>query len=277
MMSMTGRRFRMATKMACAFAALALVYTIAATGCASSRDAAQPSTAGGHTLTGTWTVTLPAASSPGRTVTLALNPDMTARMTTDYQNAEPPLVDVGTWRANGQGMAEVTLRREGQNSAPINMTFKGDATSLTAVDYDKAAWGSAGLTFMRTGGSVPVTVGGDRNPAGLIGSGWQWQSFQSPTENLTVKDPEKYTLEFGDGTNVDILADCNRSGGPVRLGDGTISINLIRQTRMACPPGSFDARYTSMLTRVATWSLANGQLVMEIPAESSVLRFRRFK
>ena len=274
---MTGRRFQMATKLGFSFAALALIYTIAATGCASSRDAAQPSTAGGHALAGTWKATLPAASSAGRTVTLALNPDMTARMTTDYQNAGPPLVDVGTWRANGQGMAEVTLRREGQNSAPINMTFKGDAASLTAVDYDKTMWGTAGLTFQRTGGSTGAIVGGDRNPTGLIGSGWQWQSYQSPTENLTVKDPEKYTLEFGDGTNVDILADCNRGGGPVRLGDGTISINMIRQTRMACPPGSLDARYTSLLTRVATWSLVNGQLVMEIPAESSVLRFRRFK
>lgn len=246
--------------------------------CSSSPKTGTESTGGGgHALAGTWQATLPAASSPGRTVTLALNPDMTARMTTDFQNAQPAIVDVGTWQANGQGMAEVTLRREGQNLAPSTMTFRGDATSLRAVDFDQSVWGSSGLTFMRTGGAMGATVGGDRNPVGLVGSGWQWQSFQSPTENLTVKDPENYTLEFGDDGNVAILAACNRGGGPVKLGDGTISINMMRLTRMACPPGSLDARYTALLTRVATWSLVNGQLVMEIPSESSVLRFRRMK
>ncbi len=257
---------------------LALLVAIPALhACSSAPKTGSGTAGGGHSLAGTWQATLPAASSPGRTMTLALNPDMTARMTTDYQNAQPSLVDVGTWQANGQGLAEVTLRREGQNSAPATMTFKGDAASLTAVDYDKSVWGSAGMTFMRTGGSMSPIVGGDRNPAGLAGSGWQWQSFQSPSENIKVSDPEKYTLEFGDDGNVNILAACNRGGGPVRLGDGTISINVMRLTRMACPPGSLDGRYTTLLTRVATWSLVNGELVMEIPAESSVLRFRRFK
>jgi len=275
--STTSRRFRMATGMMWAAAAFAAFFSISAIGCAATRGGSPPATVGGHALAGTWKATLPAASSGGRTLTLALNPDMTARLTTNFQNSEPTLVDVGTWRANGQGLAEVTLRREGQNAAPTTMSFRGDATSLMAVDYDRTQWGTSGLTFMRTAALQTATVGGDRNPAGLAGSGWQWQSFQSPTENLTVSDPEKYTLDFGDDGNVSILAVCNRAGGPVRLGDGTISINLMRQTRMACPPGSLDGRYTALLTRVVTWSLVNGQLVMEIPAESSVLRFRRVK
>ncbi|HEX7880150.1 MAG TPA: META domain-containing protein [Candidatus Eisenbacteria bacterium] len=247
------------------------------TGCNQKQGTSAETTTGGHALAGSWQATLPAASSPGRTITLMLNPDMTARMTTEYQNGEPPIVAMGTWRPNGREMAEVTLKREGHNAAPTTMSFRADANSLTAVDFDKDMWGSAGLKLTRTGGPGGATVGGDRNPAGLAGSGWEWTNFSSPTENLSVPDPVKYTLEFAEDGNVAILAACNRGGGPVKLGDGTISINLLRLTRMACPPGSLDARYTSLLTRVATWSLVNGQLVMEIPAESSVLRFRRVK
>ena len=246
-------------------------------GCNKKQSTSAETTTGGHALAGSWQATLPAASSPGRTVTLMLNPDMTARMTTDYQNGDPSIVATGTWRPDGREMAEVTLKREGHNSAPSTMSFRADATSLTAVDYDKEVWGSSGLRLTRTGGPTGATTGGDRDPVRLAGSGWEWTNFTSPTENLSVPDPVKYTLEFADDGNVAILAACNRGGGPVKVGEGTISINILRLTRMACPPGSLDARYTGLLTRVATWSLVNGQLVMEIPAESSVLRFRRVK
>jgi heat shock protein HslJ/predicted small secreted protein len=250
----------------------------ALTGCNQKQGMSADTTTGGHALAGSWQATLPAASSPGRTITLLLNPDMTARMTTDYQNAEPMVVEGGTWRPDGSSGVEVTVRREGHNAAPSTMRFRSEGSALVAVDYDKAMWGSAGLRFTRTGGPTGATAGGDRDPARLAGSGWEWTSFTSPTENLSVPDPVKYTLDFNDDGNVAILAACNRGGGPVKVGpDGTISINLLRLTRMGCPPGSLDARYTSLLTRVATWSLVNGQLVMEIPAESSVLRFRRIK
>jgi heat shock protein HslJ len=259
------------------FAMLLLASFPVISGCSQKQGTTAETTTGGHALAGNWQATLPAGSSPGRTITLLLNPDMTARMTTDYQNGEPSVVASGTWRPDGREMAEVTLKRDGHNAPPSTMKFKADAGSLTAVDYDPSVWGSAGLRLTRTGGATGATAGGDRDPARLTGSGWEWTHFTSPTENLAVPDPVQYTLEFQEDGNVSILAACNRGGGPVKVGDGTISINVLRLTRMACPPGSLDSRYTGLLTRVATWSLVNGQLVMEIPSESSVLRFRRVK
>ena len=272
----TFRHTRRSTATLVALFAFAVVLPFAGCSSSSRPPATAETTVGSHPLAGTWQADLPAASSPGRTVMLTLNPDMTARMTTDYKNGEPSILESGTWQPSGSEV-RVTLRRDGHNASPSTTSFRADGGTLTAFDFDRERWGSSGLKLTRTGGPTGATVGGDRDPARLNGSGWGWTQFRSPTESFTVPDPGKYTLDFpGDG-NVAILADCNRGGGPVKVGQGTISVNLLRLTRMACPPGSLDARYTSLLTRVATWSVVDGQLVMEIPAESSVLTFRRLK
>lgn len=104
------------------------------------------------TLENTYIATLPAASGGGeRLIALHLHDDGTARMATDYQSDEPPIVEFGSWQDNGDGTLTVTLT--GQEDEPYDepqvMTFKLDGDLLEMVDYDTAVYGSEGMTLRR--------------------------------------------------------------------------------------------------------------------------------
>ena len=70
-------------------------------------------------------------------------------------------------------------------------------------------------------------------------------------------------------------ADCNRGTGSYQIGEGTIAFGPIAMTRMACPPGSLDARYLRDLQRATSFFVEGGNLFLELPADSGTLRFRR--
>jgi uncharacterized lipoprotein NlpE involved in copper resistance len=109
-----------------------------------------PATAPG--FEGTYTASLPAASGPGRIVTLTLNDDGTADMSTDYQNGKPPIVEVGTWQDNGDGTVTVALtgRIDGvQYGQPDVITFGLQAGELKAIAWDQNVYGSEGMTLTR--------------------------------------------------------------------------------------------------------------------------------
>ena len=107
---------------------------------------------GGPGFVGTYSASLPAASGPGRVVTLSLNGDGSADMSTDFQNGKPPIVEVGTWQDNGDGTVTVTLtgRADGTMYAqPDVITFGLQGTELKAIAWDQVVYGSEGLTLSK--------------------------------------------------------------------------------------------------------------------------------
>ncbi|HSN78543.1 MAG TPA: copper resistance protein NlpE N-terminal domain-containing protein [Anaerolineae bacterium] len=58
---------------------------------------------------GVYTASLPAADSPGRDVTVALETDGSVVVTSDYLNDQPPIVETGFWSANPSGAVTVVL------------------------------------------------------------------------------------------------------------------------------------------------------------------------
>jgi hypothetical protein len=102
-------------------------------------------------FTGTYTASMPAASSPGIEVTLTVNADGTVQMSSDYLNGEPPIVQTGTWVNNNDGTMTVTLTdKDGQAMAtPETITFRLVNGQLIATVYDVNTYGSAGLTLTK--------------------------------------------------------------------------------------------------------------------------------
>lgn len=101
---------------------------------------------------GTYKATLPSASSPGRDVTLILNPDGTVERSTDYLNGEAPIVEIGTWASNADGTATVTLTGRADGlvyASPDVITFILARGELIAIDYDLDTYGSEGLQLTR--------------------------------------------------------------------------------------------------------------------------------
>lgn len=62
---------------------------------------------------GVYTASLPAADTPGRDITVALDADGAVLVTSDYLNGQPPIVETGVWSANPSGAVTVVLTAQG--------------------------------------------------------------------------------------------------------------------------------------------------------------------
>lgn len=100
-------------------------------------------------LPGTYTGELPAADSPGRTITLRLSPEGAAEMATDYRNGQPTVVQRGKWSPVAADRARVAFTEIDGRPAAETLTFQLRGTTLTAVQFDRTSYGSAGLTLER--------------------------------------------------------------------------------------------------------------------------------
>ncbi|GIK40643.1 MAG: hypothetical protein BroJett011_44760 [Chloroflexota bacterium] len=101
---------------------------------------------------GTYQASLPAASSPGREMSLTLRLDSTAELSADYLNGEAPIVETGTWQDNNDVTATVSLTGQAGGvvyEAPVVITFQLNGSTLTAVAYDQTLYGSEGITLDR--------------------------------------------------------------------------------------------------------------------------------
>jgi heat shock protein HslJ len=118
----------------------------------------------------------------------------------------------------------------------------------------------------------------DRAPAAVTGASpggkvWRWQQTATPLETIESPAPEHYTLELAPNGRLLVRADCNRGTGSFRIGAGTIALGPIATTRMACPPGSLDARYLADLQRAAAFFVAGGVLHLVLPEDAGTMRF----
>jgi heat shock protein HslJ len=122
------------------------------------------------------------------------------------------------------------------------------------------------------GANEPVRV---RTPDAVTGKGWQWERTVTPVETVVSPAPDRYTLQLAANGRLLVRADCNRGTGSYRIGAGTLSFGPVATTRMACPPGSLDARFLHDLQRASGFFVEGGKLFVELPADSGTLLFRR--
>jgi heat shock protein HslJ len=107
---------------------------------------------------------------------------------------------------------------------------------------------------------------------------WQWVSLTTPTEQINVGSPERYTVQFGADRRLALRADCNRGAGSYSItSDRQIKIGPLALTRAMCPPGSLGDRFVADLSQANFLFFRDGELYIELPVESGALRFRRGK
>ncbi|HSA55575.1 MAG TPA: META domain-containing protein [Gemmatimonadaceae bacterium] len=105
---------------------------------------------------------------------------------------------------------------------------------------------------------------------------WQWVSFTTPVEQITVDAPEQYTIQFGRDGRIAMRADCNRGMGSYSVtADRRITMGPIALTRAMCPEGSLSDRFAREAGRAAIYFMREGDLYLDLPMDSGTLRFRR--
>jgi predicted small lipoprotein YifL len=91
---------------------------------------------------GTYKAQLPAADAAGRNLTLVLNADKSATLTTEYIG-KGTIVQKGTWSSSGSSVT-VTLTEQDGRPVKVEITFELKGDELVATQWDQNLYGSVG-------------------------------------------------------------------------------------------------------------------------------------
>ena len=95
---------------------------------------------------------------------------------------------------------------------------------------------------------------------------------------ITIDDPAKYTVAFGDDGHAAFQVDCNRGNGSwtaaaASSDSGSLTFGPIALTRMFCPPPSVDTEVAADLGRVRSYLLSDGTLHLSMEADSGIMHW----
>jgi heat shock protein HslJ len=110
----------------------------------------------------------------------------------------------------------------------------------------------------------------------IVGSTWQWQAFEDMADenNITVSDPENYTLTLNEDGNASIKADCNQVSWKYELDGSSLTFDTLGPSTLAmCPDGSLDTQFLERLGNTATYVKSDGQLFLNLKFDSGNLVF----
>lgn len=133
--------------------------------------------------------------------------------------------------------------------------------------------GTVVLLLVLTACAGPAGTASDADVAELEG-GWELASGVGPEGEIELVDDHPITLDI-DGDDWGGTAACNSYSGTVGLEGDQLAIDDFGATEMACPAeGVMDseAAYLAGLRTVETWSLRDGQLVLEGPGTELVFQ-----
>lgn len=238
---------------------LLLSLLLAVVGCTSVRPAPE---VGGATLTGTVTYLQRIALPPDAVVTVRL---------LDVSLADAPSVT----------LAEDVIQAEGQNvPIPYALTYdpgRVDARHRYVVRAEIRD--GAGALRWTTDTAIPVLthgaptdeaevrvvqVGDARaTPAadGIVGPEWRLVEITMPDGGTLRPEGGDLTLTFDAEGRVGGRADCNSFGGAYTLNaDGSMRLDQVVSTLMACPPPSPGDAFLRVLNGVDHASVTDGQL-----------------
>ena len=111
---------------------------------------------------------------------------------------------------------------------------------------------------------------------GIVGPTWQWEAFQDTAEinDLTVPEPENYTLTLNEDGTASIQADCNQVIWPYELDGSQLTFDTTGPATLAmCAEDSLDTQYLERLGATATYVLEDGQLYLNLWADAGNLVF----
>lgn len=144
------------------------------------------------------------------------------------------------------------------------------------------------LVVAAASATVAVTVSGcagpspSTNPVDLTGTTWQLVTIESMAPNeqpsLTVADPSKYTVTFGDDGQAGFRIDCNRGNSTWKVeaagpDSGSLRFGPIGVTKMMCPQPSDDSRVATALEWVRSYLVKDSKLHLSLEADSGIMQF----
>ncbi len=125
----------------------------------------------------------------------------------------------------------------------------------------------------------PVVLGEEHMPeaaaADITNIVWQWTEYQDTAgkNDITVDNPENYTVTFLADDQVSIKADCNMVSGSYTLDGSSLTIQLGPSTMAFCGEESLDQQFLEKLGFAATYVMDGDNLVMNLQADAGNMVF----
>ena len=127
--------------------------------------------------------------------------------------------------------------------------------------------------------SFKLSLSLDNTAAAAPLAGTRWELVEIAYNNDTVSRPragERMTVVFGTGNRVTGVAGSNRFTGAYTPGpDRALKLGRLAATRMANAPGSIAGRFLKDLESANRYLFENGQLILQLPIDAGIMRFKR--
>jgi heat shock protein HslJ len=111
----------------------------------------------------------------------------------------------------------------------------------------------------------------------IAGPTWEWEAFQDTAglNDVSVPNPENYTLTLNDDGTASIKADCNQVIWSYELKDSQLTFNTTGPSTLAmCPEGSLDQLFLERLGNTVTYVLQDGKLYLNLFADAGNMVFQ---
>ncbi len=100
-------------------------------------------------------------------------------------------------------------------------------------------------------------------PSAVIGGVWELQSLEVPGRGLVqIPVPANYTVEFKDGGQLAVKADCNSCSGTYSISGESMKISAMACTTAFCGSASFDTAFLAVLNNANTFSVKDDELTI---------------
>lgn len=111
----------------------------------------------------------------------------------------------------------------------------------------------------------------------VIGQTWQWEAFQDTAgiNDVSVPNPENYTLTLNDDGTAHIQADCNQVFWSYEHSDNQLTFDTTAgaSTLAMCPEDSLDQFYLERLGNTVSYVIKDGKLYLNLFADAGNLVF----
>lgn len=109
---------------------------------------------------------------------------------------------------------------------------------------------------------------------GLKGDVWMlFELVDGNGKNHDIDNGKNYTVEFKDGGQAAIRADCNDCGSNYTSSGEELSMSVGRCTRKLCSPGSKDQEFLNGLWNAKSWERAGNTLLLKNSSGKVILSF----
>jgi len=111
----------------------------------------------------------------------------------------------------------------------------------------------------------------------VVGTTWQWQAFQDTAgiNDVSVPNPENYTLTLNEDGTASIKADCNQVIWSYELNESQLTFDTMGPSTLAmCPEGSLDQLFLERMGNTVSFVIEDGKLYLNLFADAGNLEFQ---